>query len=473
LSARQLRDETGATAVIVALVLIALFAMIVITVDVGGLLLRQRAMVNGSDAGALAAARSCSDELDTSSAESQSDTFAIANVSGLVAANGGVIDLVNCDNGAGYVTVEYSYPQQLFFAPVLGFANTSAVVTQATAAWGPLGGGRTVPIIIESGTLQGPCAIPDGARRGDTCPLYYNNGNQDLGNADWGFLNLDQWGIAPDARCSDAGSADRRDWILNDYDEVLRLNGNPPGSQPTYVCVDTGASAANWMDLDQRIRVNDILLFPVNDCTDQRNRDGSLTGCDGTPDKYSVIGFVKLRVVEVFRGDEAAAIGTPGASGTCDAFFGDIANGQTFNLNTWGDANCAGITSTPPDSVTNLHLYPRRGTEYTACATPTSSGCAYYYDPATRNVTWRAPSTRTGGGSASDDDVRVVFDWAYNGTPGACGIHPSDPNARCVVTEWIGFSTTGGDICDGPSCEDFGAFGYVLCDRELGTCPGQ
>ena len=381
LSARRLRDDSGATAVIVALVLIALFAMIVLTIDVGGLLLRQRSMVNGSDAGALAAARSCSDELDASLPETQSDTFAIANVNGLIAANGGVIDLVNCDNGSGYVTVEYSYPQQLVFAPVLGFGNTSAVLTQATAAWGPLGGGKTVPIVIESGTLQGPCQIPDGATRGDTCPLYYNNGDQDLGDADWGFLNLDLWNISPSGQCSNPGTNDRRDWILNDYDQNLTLNGTPPGSAPTYVCVDTGAGGSTngnsaWGSVLDRIAVNDVLLFPVNDCDDQRDQNGNLVGCDETPDKYSIIGFVKLRVTAVYNGDDPAAIGTPGASGACSQFFGDITDGQTFNLNTWGAANCSGMTSTPPDSITNLRLFPRRGTEYTPCLTSTSRDIA-------------------------------------------------------------------------------------------------
>ena len=52
------RDESGVTLVIVALCLIALFGMLVLVVDVGGLLLNRREMVNASDAAALAAAKS-------------------------------------------------------------------------------------------------------------------------------------------------------------------------------------------------------------------------------------------------------------------------------------------------------------------------------------------------------------------------------------------------------------------------------
>jgi hypothetical protein len=38
------------------------------------------------------------------------------------------------------------------------------------------------------------------------------------------------------------------------------------------------------------------------------------------------------------------------------------------------------------------------------------------------------------------------------------------------VTEWRGFSTTGGTIGEG---EDFGVSAFALCDLELGTCPEE
>ena len=53
------RGEEGAVAIIVALLLVVLMAAVALTVDVGGLYLRRRALVNGADAGALAAARTC------------------------------------------------------------------------------------------------------------------------------------------------------------------------------------------------------------------------------------------------------------------------------------------------------------------------------------------------------------------------------------------------------------------------------
>jgi Flp pilus assembly protein TadG len=57
--ARLRKDEGGAVLVIVALSLIALFAMAVISIDVGGVYAARRSMVNAADAAALAAAQTC------------------------------------------------------------------------------------------------------------------------------------------------------------------------------------------------------------------------------------------------------------------------------------------------------------------------------------------------------------------------------------------------------------------------------
>ena len=93
----RLRDEErGATAVIVALTLIALCGMIVLTVDVGQLLFKRRAMVNASDAAALAAA-SCAGISDSESPEAMADVFALDNVSVANSTAANIIDVTGCD----------------------------------------------------------------------------------------------------------------------------------------------------------------------------------------------------------------------------------------------------------------------------------------------------------------------------------------------------------------------------------------
>lgn len=457
-------EESGAVVVIIVLSLIAIFAMLVLTVDVGGLLLARRAMVNASDAAALAAAQSCASTEDTLDPEAQADTYATQNVDGAVTGTTNITEIVNCDgDGNGHVSVEYLTQQDLFFAGVLGFGGTGDVRTAATAAWGPAAGGYAVPIVLESGYLQGICKIPDGVSIGDTCAMYYNNGDASLGDANWGFMNLEQWNVDAGENCHNAGSADRGDWILNDYGDPLVLNGTPPGSEPTYVCNDTGHSTANWQNLVDRMDSNPIVLFPVNDCNGQLDKSGSVSPCPSTPDKYDIIGFTRLKLIEVYQGNDPAAIGTPGASGTCTLSKASLNNGQVKPLSdTYGSGN--GCPSGAPDNLnaTDVHVYPKNGAEYTQCVPgDLSPTCGYWYDPVARTITWRQPNAT---------DLKVQYGWSMNGTEGACGTRPSDPNAICIVTEWRGFTTSSGAIGSG---KNFGVSAFALCDLELGSCPEE
>ena len=356
-------EESGAVVVIVVLSLIAIFAMLVLTVDVGGLLLARRAMVNASDAAALAAAQSCASAEDTLDPESQADTYAADNVDGVVTGTSNITEITGCDEGNGHVSVEYLTQQDLFFAGVLGFGSTGDVRTAATAAWGPAGGGHAVPIVLESGYLQGICKIPDGVSIGDTCAMYYNNGDASLGDANWGFMNLDQWNVDSGENCHNAGSSDRGDWIHNDYGDPLVLNGSPPGSEPTYVCNDTGHSTANWQDLVDRMESNPVVLFPVNDCEGQLDKSGSVSPCPSTPDKYDIIGFTRLKLEAVYKGNDPAAIGTTGASGTCTLSKASLTTGQVKPLaDAYGSGGgCprpAPTTSTPAMSTSSRRRAP-------------------------------------------------------------------------------------------------------------------
>jgi uncharacterized membrane protein len=55
----QERREQGAVAIIVAIMLVVFMAAVALAVDIGGLYLRRRELVNGSDAAAMSAARTC------------------------------------------------------------------------------------------------------------------------------------------------------------------------------------------------------------------------------------------------------------------------------------------------------------------------------------------------------------------------------------------------------------------------------
>ena len=102
--------------------LIALFGLIVLTVDVGQLLFQRRGMVNASDAAALAAAQSCAGLDDSDVPEAMANAFAVNNVGNAITALPNITDMVGCDSESfGHVSVEYAMNQDLFFAGVLGF----------------------------------------------------------------------------------------------------------------------------------------------------------------------------------------------------------------------------------------------------------------------------------------------------------------------------------------------------------------
>jgi Flp pilus assembly protein TadG len=494
-------DEEGVTAIIVALCLIALFGMLVLVVDVGGLLYKRRELVSGSDAAALAAAKTCSVRTvdDPTDPQVQADTAAVANVNGLTGSNGGIVDNPwNCSTATrtprGYVTVQYSYQQQLFFAGIFGASNRT-VTTAATAAWGPLGGGNAIPIVLESSQFQGQCDVPN-LDVGTKCSFWYNNGNASIGDANWGFLNLDQWDVSTGTNCNSSGGASNRsDYILNNFGSDLVLA--EPG--PTYVCSSTGHASSNWQDLVDRMNgvgckaspcPGPVILMPVNDCNKQIDKSGNIVPCGmGTPDKFAIIGFTTLELSNVYKGNDPAAYGTPGTApqpGDCGnkgtalgtAGQGDLSLGGTqfggWYLPDFADQFCGASRSadviTPPVTVTA----PKGSPALVACTsvtsgTPAPSGCDYFYNPSTKILSWWNATSKNSANA-------VKFDWTVNGTPGSAGAcpapgggpRPPDANAVCLVTTWLGYTDQNGTVGDGP---DFGTQGHVLCDFTYNSCP--
>ena len=296
--------EDGAVAVITAIVLVVLMAAVALTVDVGGLLLRRRAMVNGADAAALAAAQSCADA-SLGDPESAADDYAAKNVpvtdGGLT---GGIITgtdpgsgqpwTVNCGVDVnGHVTVRYQSDQSLFFAPALGFDHTSEVVSQATASWGAAGAAGPIPLVIYEGFFQGhQCDVPYVAE--DTvCYVWEDN---DLsGGGNFGFLDVGEgWDVGKTDQCNNASGADQLgDWISgSDPVEILGLNY----PNATWVCTREGNGGNNvaWRALEDLI--GETRDFPIVGVSPADGEPQQV----GTPHpKYNVIGFAHFEIMSV------------------------------------------------------------------------------------------------------------------------------------------------------------------------------
>jgi hypothetical protein len=437
-------DERGATAVIVAISLVALLGLVVLTVDVGQLLFKRRSMVNSSDAAALAAAQSCAGLDDTEVPEAMADTFALDNTGSAITAVPNIVELVGCDGPPfGHVTVEYETDQDLFFAGVLGANGPATVRTRATAGWGPAGGANPMPIVVYVGNDQGNCDIQEGIEAGVQCYLWYDN---DLfNNSAFGFLNLctaddpcqHGWDVAANASCPNVGASLRDDWISGNWDGGPNELNFPDA---TYVCRVSGITSSNWSLLDGR--VGDVLIFPVNDCNTHVDSDGNAIGCDSTtaPDKYNIIGFIALELQAVH--DSAAEWGGIPYS-SCSRNNVAVAPGQVIPLSSIPGGNCP--SGTTPSGVEDLLVGGQ------------PPGTLYAYDDVNKTITWTGPAGR----------VNVEFNWWLDGE---CGPPPGNSSAVCmkVVTVEARFD---GSIPGGGA--DFGVRAVELCDLAYGSCPEE
>jgi hypothetical protein len=376
-----------------------------------------------------------------------SDAFAIDNMNGLVAGNGGIKDVAGCDGPPfGHVTVEYQIPQELFFAGVLGFDGPATVRTRATAGWGPPGAASPIPIVVYTSAFQGDCDIQTGnPEPGTQCYLWYDNDR--FSQSAFGFLNLcpegapcrHGWDVSPGANCSNSGAAQRRDWIHGNWD-YGPLNLNYPAA--TYVCRDSGLAEANWHDLEEHI--GEDLLFPVNDCTTQVDRNGNVVPCDTAPDKYNIIGFIKFHLDDVLEQKSE----WEGAGGQCQTAEIDMV---PLSPNVDLDNVAPGLGCVPYDTIGNVELNAK-GPGGQCC----TEGTHYTYDPIDHVVDWI---------DGVRDRVTISWDYAEGGP---CGVAPGNASAVCILVTTVEVQIGGTDPGGGA---DFGLRAIRLCDLEIGSCP--
>ena len=308
---------------IVVLSLVALFGMIVLAVDVGSLLLTRVAAQNAADAGALAAAISCGKQEGMAAADSQASFYASGNLSGSLVASGFPTYFPMCDAPSGRVTVRVEIDRELYFAPALGFAPTSPVRAQATAVWGGAGAFEHVaPLMLSADRLHdAECDIPpEDPDETRICSFWWDNSpartdDPALTNAEWGTLDLLKWDVEPSVHCDNSTPPQFEEWMLSGYDGELPID--PDGT--TYVCRGQGNfGAALDNDIREAMDLGLLLYFPVNDPATQIDSSGTTCppylpevypdarlGC--TVDKYNIIGFARMQITGLWRGNHPEA----------------------------------------------------------------------------------------------------------------------------------------------------------------------
>jgi Flp pilus assembly protein TadG len=448
------RREEGAVAIIIALLLVVLMAAVALTVDVGGLYLRRRALVNGSDSAALAAARTCARGGSDSRFASPKDAAdfevqANAPITQAEAAVGTIALPPACGLQWGHVTVTYTSQQSLYFAPVLGFGHESPVTTTATASWG-LGSNNPIPLVF-GGKLLSTCPVPPNGEPTTSppqiCATWYDN--DDLNNGNFGFLTLDPngWDVDPAYQgCSNPGTNQLTDWIDGTDPASVSLNW----TLPTYVCSSSGfhngGSAQQGFDALRQLKgqFRDFPIIwegwgiPAGSSTPQ----GSIYQSNRI-DKYDVIGFAALKIVDVLRVNDAS--GPPAQQDTCSKNNTNaVVPAGTYDWIAFAAA--VGCPKPPPsvpvDSVSAVNVGPL------------VNGADYTFDTSGITLTEDVP-----GGS------NVSFTWHFDAKPGPCGPAPADNSAMCVITEWHGSTLTG----DYDQSED-NITVVRLCDLAYNTC---
>lgn len=154
---RQSRDgERGATAVLVALVMIPLIAAAALVIDVGALYAEKAQLQNGADASAMAIARSCvkSESTCTSAAavadgesyaaDNANDTYANWLSAPNIQTSANYVEVLPSTLGRDGASTSVNHP----FAAAVGLDDVWTVDAYAKAIWGGLVSGPTLPLAI-------------------------------------------------------------------------------------------------------------------------------------------------------------------------------------------------------------------------------------------------------------------------------------------------------------------------------------
>lgn len=156
-------DDSGAVAVMVAILMVALLGFVAVVIDVGAMYSERRQLQNGADAAALAIAQDCAKGKPACGVPvNTARTYAAANANDGTAGSdyrcrNALGQLSSCQLGSE-VTVTTDGTLDHWFAPILG-VDESDVGAQATAAWGGLSGGPAMLPIVFAKCLFDPTKL--------------------------------------------------------------------------------------------------------------------------------------------------------------------------------------------------------------------------------------------------------------------------------------------------------------------------
>jgi Flp pilus assembly protein TadG len=237
-----IRDDRGATIVIIALAMVALIGLVGLAVDTGAIFAERRELSRGADAAALAVAEDCATGVACTTAEATvtADGYADANADDGAAA----IQSLTIDLGAQtvHVTTKTIDPAdgtdrfKLFFMRVLGIDSTT-VTADATAIWGYPSLAAAFPLIISECEWPGVAASTEANQ---ITILFHSGGQND-----------------PDDCAAQAGQDEDGDgrlpggfgWLETDGNCIGELQDGDRVAEDPGASASTGCSAQELYDL--------------------------------------------------------------------------------------------------------------------------------------------------------------------------------------------------------------------------------
>ena len=281
--------EDGATAVIVAILLVVLFGAGALVLDVGSLFWERRQLQNGADAAAFALVQECMDEGlpcggTASNAASIARSYADANAADGIADASVTFDATTCLADVTTSTLEAQggvlVPPVLAKVIVAGYEGTT-VSARAVAECGGIAAGEGLPLIFNQQVWHDVTKVqkPDGAPAdwwktwspsggGATGDIFFNQGGNaaDYGPGAFGWLPLDA-GEACQASITSLGTV-----------------GSAPGNN--FSCSFTNAAPQNAQQFQNHILGNNPHLVPMY----------SSYGGGGSNLTYQVSGFAVIYI---------------------------------------------------------------------------------------------------------------------------------------------------------------------------------
>lgn len=292
-------DDRGATAVLVAFLIVVLVGIAAYVIDVSALHQERRELQNGADAAALAVAWDCALDANCGDEYATADSYVDANANDLdsnvlpgnitfPAANQVTVKATTADNDGDDVDGDNT-TVDFYFAPIFG-ANGATVSAEATAAWGVPNSATTFPITISLCEWDDFLATNGGFSQGPP-----------FSGAPWvlEFLTSNNQGN-PNAGPGDCAAVAGQDtdgdnrleggfgWLQNSNCEAQITADGWIGSKP-------GNGVPNGCDLSGDLLGQTIMIPIFDDVWD--TKDPGAAPCTGPGDKcYHIYGFAAFYV---------------------------------------------------------------------------------------------------------------------------------------------------------------------------------